>query len=135
MQKTTPFFTFVGEQHGKAEEAIRLYTSLFPNSEITYLDRYGPGESEREGTLKFASFTLGGQEYMVSENGYAHAWSFNPAISILVACESDEEIEKLYAALSEGGMAMMPLDNYGFSKKFAWVADRYGVTWQLKLDQ
>jgi predicted 3-demethylubiquinone-9 3-methyltransferase (glyoxalase superfamily) len=134
MQKTTTFFTFVGEQYGKAEEAIRFYTSLFKNSEITHLDHYGPGENEPEGMLKFAIFTLDGQEYMASESGYAHAWSFSPAISILVACESEEEIEKHYAALSEGGFAMMPLGNYGFSKKFAWVADRYGVSWQLRLD-
>lgn len=134
MPRTNTFFTFVGEQHGKAEEAIRLYISLFPNSEITYLDRYGPGESDPEGTLKFASFTLNGQEYMAIDSAYAHAWGFNPSISIYVRCETDEEIERLYSALSEGGMAMMPMGDYGFARKYAWVSDRYGITWQLKLD-
>jgi predicted 3-demethylubiquinone-9 3-methyltransferase (glyoxalase superfamily) len=134
MQKTTTFLMFVGEQHGKAEEAIRFYTSLFKNSEITHLERYGPGENDPEGTLKFASFTLAGQEYMAIDSAAEHAFSFTPSISIHVRCDSEEEINRLYAAFSDGGFAMMPLDNYGFSKKYAWVADRYGVTWQLRLD-
>jgi predicted 3-demethylubiquinone-9 3-methyltransferase (glyoxalase superfamily) len=134
MQKTTTFLMFVGEQHGKAEEAVRFYTSLFNDSEITYLDRYGPGEAGPEGTLKFASFTLEGQEYMAIDSAQAHEFTFTPAFSIYVRCDSEEEIERLNAALSEGGQALMPLGDYGFAKKYAWLADRYGVTWQLKLD-
>ena len=134
MQKTTTFLMFVGEQHGKAEEAIRFYSTLFPNSEITYLDRYGPGESEPEGSLKFASFTLDGQEYMAIDSAAEHQFTFTPSISIYVRCESEEEINEMYAKLSDGGFAMMPLGDYGFARKYAWVADRYGVTWQLKLD-
>jgi predicted 3-demethylubiquinone-9 3-methyltransferase (glyoxalase superfamily) len=134
MQKTTTFLMFVGEQHGKAEEAIRFYTSLFDNSVITHLDRYGPGENEQEGTLRFATFTLDGQEYMAIDSAADHAFSFTPSISISVRCDSEEEIDHLYKVFTDGGFAMMPLDNYGFSKKYAWVADRYGVTWQLRLD-
>ena len=134
MQKTATFMMFVGEQHGEAEEAVRFYTSLFSNSEITSLERYGSGESGPEGTLKFASFTLAGQEYMAIDSAYEHRFAFNPAISIHVRCESEEEIDHLYARLSDGGGDLMPLGDYGFARKYAWVSDRYGVTWQLRLD-
>lgn len=134
MPKSNTFFMFVGDQHGKAEEAIRFYTSIFKNSEITHLERYGPGDIGPEGTLKFASFTLDGQEYMAIDSSFDHAFTFTPAISIYVRCESEEEIDALYAALSAGGFAMMPLGEYDFAKKYTWVADRYGVTWQLRLD-
>ena len=84
MQKLTTFFMFVGEQHGKAEEAVRFYISLFPNSEITHLEHYGPDESGPEGTLKFASFTLAGQEFMATDSAYDHQFTFTPSISIHV---------------------------------------------------
>ena len=134
MQKLTTFFMFVGEQHGKAEEAMRFYVSLFPDSAISHVERYGPGEVDPEGTLKYASFTLAGQEFMAIDSGYDHQFGFTPAVSVHVRCESEAEIDALYARLSEGGMALMPLGDYGFGQKYAWVADRYGVTWQLRLD-
>jgi predicted 3-demethylubiquinone-9 3-methyltransferase (glyoxalase superfamily) len=125
---------FSGEQHGKAEEAIRFYTSLFKNSAITFLDRYGEGEHGPEGTVKFANFSLDGQEYMAIDSVEDHAFGFTPSISIFVRCESEDEIDTLHEALIAGGRALMPLGDYGFSKKFAWIADRYGITWQLNLE-
>ena len=134
MQKTITFFMFVGEQCGKAEEAMELYTSLFKNSEIKYIERWKAGEpGGEEGLVKHATFTINGQEYMASENSLEHKFAFTPSISIYVNCESEEEIESLSTKLSEGGGVMMPLDNYGFSKKFGWVADKFGVSWQLNL--
>jgi predicted 3-demethylubiquinone-9 3-methyltransferase (glyoxalase superfamily) len=134
MQKTTTFFMFVGEQCGKAEEAMRLYTSLFKNSEITHLDRWKNDEpGGKEGLVKQATFTIDGVEYMASENTFEHGFTFTPATSIYVNCESEEELELLFEKLSEGGSIMMPLDNYGFSKKFGWLGDKYGVSWQLNL--
>ena len=133
MQKFTTFLMFVGEQHGKAEEAINLYVSLFKNSRIIQIERYGSGEPEPEGTVKHATFSLDGQTFMAIESAQRHEFAFTPAISIYVQCESEEEIDNLYKRFMEGGSALMPLDNYGFSKKFAWVADRYGVSWQLNL--
>jgi len=70
---------------------------------------------------------------MCIDSSVKHSFSFTPAISIHVNCMDDAEIEKVYAALMEGGSAMMPLGSYGFSKKFGWVADRFGVSWQLNL--
>ena len=62
-----------------------------------------------------------------------HAFTFTPAMSLFVECESEEEIRRLYSALSNAGQVLMPLDDYGFSKQFGWVNDRFGVSWQLNL--
>lgn len=134
MQKAKTFLMFTGAQCGKTEEAIRLYTSLIPNSEIRKIVRWGDGEPGGvAGQVKTALFTLAGNEYMASENTGAHPFTFTPAISIFVECDDEDEIIRLHKELSQGGMEYMPMDNYGFSKKFAWVGDRFGVSWQLNL--
>ena len=134
MHKTTTFLMFVGEKYGKAKEAINFYTSLFKDSAIQNIEYYKADEpGGKEGTVKLASFTLAGQTYMAIDSGAAHKFNFTPAVSIYVNCESEEEIDVLYKSLSEGGGALMPLGDYGFSKKFAWVGDRFGLTWQLNL--
>jgi predicted 3-demethylubiquinone-9 3-methyltransferase (glyoxalase superfamily) len=134
MQKTATVLMFVGDQCGKAEEAMNFYTSLLKNSEVKNILYYTAGEhGGKDGTVKHATFTLAGQEYMANDSSLEHKFSFTPSISIYVNCESDEEIELLFKKLSEGGSAFMPLNNYGFSKKFAWLKDRYGVSWQLNL--
>lgn len=125
---------FVGDKCGKAEEAINYYTSLFPDSEIKNIKKWKAGEpGGREGLVKQALFTIAGKEYMASENSMDHKFGFTPAISIYVSCENEDEINNLFGQLSNGGSVMMPLDNYGFSKKFGWVGDKYGVSWQLNL--
>ena len=125
---------FVGDHCGKAEAAINYYVSLFPNSEIKTMEKWQSGEPGGEADLvKRASFVLAGQEYMASENRMDHQFSFTPAISIFVNCETEVELNQLFEKLSDGGQVMMPVDNYGFSTKFGWTADRYGVSWQLNL--
>lgn len=125
---------FVGEMCGKAEEAVRFYTSLIPNSEIKKIDRWAEGEpASVAGQIKTVLFTLAGNEYMASENMGGHQFTFTPAISIFIECEGDDEIIRLHAELSKDGKEFMPLGDYGFSKKFTWVEDRYGVSWQLNL--
>ena len=136
--KISTFLTFVGDQCGKAEEAINFYTSIFPNSEIKSITKYAEGEAGGAPELiKLGVFTLNGVEYLVSENNYKHAWSFSPGVSIFVVCESDDEVQTIFDQLSSnGGKIMVPLDNYesyGFGKKFGWCEDKYGVSWQLKL--
>jgi len=139
--KTTTFLTFVGDQCGKAEEAINFYTSIFPNSKIEQIIKYSEGEAGGTPELiKFGTFTLNGTKYMVSESNYNHKWSFTPGVSIFVSCTSEDEIEKLFKAISENdGQIMVPLDNYagngdyGFGDKFGWCADKYGISWQLNL--
>lgn len=138
--KTATFLTFVGEQCGKAEEALNLYTSIFPNSEIKSLTKYSEGEPGGTPELiKYGIFSLNGTEYMVSESNYNHAWSFNPGVSLFVDCDAEEEIKSLFEKLSsDGGKVMIPLDNYesenyGFGKMFGWCEDKYGISWQLNL--
>lgn len=118
---------------GTAEAAVSFYIALFPNSRMTDVTRYGPGDVN-EGKIMKASFTLGGQTVMCIDSPVSHDFTFTPAFSFFVECESEDEMRKLAAALSEGGSVFMPLDNYGFSKMFAWMADRWGVSWQLNLE-
>ncbi|REL33527.1 VOC family protein [Rhodohalobacter sp. SW132] len=127
--KITTFLMFEGD----AEEAITFYTSLFDDSEIVRIAKYGPDGQfgpDAEGTVQHALFTLKGQPYIAIDS-YGHDFTFTPAISLFVECDSEEEIDKLYEKLSDGGEVAMPLNNYGFSTKFGWVQDRFGVSWQL----
>ncbi|HRI21104.1 MAG TPA: VOC family protein [Panacibacter sp.] len=134
MQKTITSLMFVGDQSGKAEEAINFYTSLLKNSELKNIQYYKAGEQGgKDGYVKHATFTLAGQEYMALDSALEHKFSFTPSISIFVNCENEEEIDTLFKKLLDSGSAFMPLGNYGFSKKFAWLKDRYGVSWQMSL--
>ncbi len=125
---------FVGDQAGKAEEAIELYTSLFRGSEIVSIERFAEGEGEPAGFIKVARFTLNGVAYIASENTGDHQFTFTPSMSLLVECETLEELETVYKTLSENGEELMPLDDYGFSQKFGWINDKYGVSWQLNFE-
>lgn len=130
MEKVTPFLMF---QEGTAEEAMNFYTSLIEDSAISNLIRYGPNEGGDEGTVMQATFTLKGQEFMCIDSNIKHEFSFTPSFSLYVTCSTEEEIDSLYQKLNEGGQALMPIGDYGFSKKFGWLNDRYGVSWQLNL--
>lgn len=125
----TPFLMF----EGKAEEAMNFYVSLFENSRVTNIKRYGPGEAGAEGSVMQATFSLAGQAIMCIDSPMKHGFTFTPAMSLFVDCGTAEEIDKLFAKLSESGQVLMPLGDYGFSRRFAWVSDRYGVSWQLNL--
>lgn len=130
MEKVIPFLMF---QDGNAEEAMNFYTSLVEDSEITNIIRYVANESGVEGSIMQATFTLKGQEFMCIDSNVKHEFSFTPSFSIYIICNTEDEIRDFYQRLSEGGQVLMPLDNYGFSKKFGWVNDRFGVSWQLNL--
>lgn len=132
MKKVVPFLMF---QDGKAEEAMKFYTALIEDSEITGIIRYGANEAGQEGTVMQATFTLKGQEFMCIDSHVKHQFSFTPSFSIFLTCSTEEELDNLYEQLGEGGQPLMPLDNYGFSKKFGWVNDRFGVSWQLNLPE
>lgn len=128
-QKITTFLMF----EGKAEEAMKFYVSLFKNSKIAQITKYGKEGPGAEGTVQVATFVLNGQEFMAIDSPAKHAFTFTPAISLYVKCEKKDEIDELFKKLSDGGKVHMPLDKYPFSERFGWVEDKYGVSWQLTL--
>lgn len=129
MTAVTPFLMF----QGHAQAAMDLYVATFPDSRIVRADRYGQGESGPPGTIKVAVFSLCGREFMCSDSPVKHDFSFTPASSIFVECDSVEELDRVFEVLSEGGQVFMPLGNYGFSQRFGWLSDRFDVSWQLNL--
>jgi predicted 3-demethylubiquinone-9 3-methyltransferase (glyoxalase superfamily) len=128
-QKITTFLMF----EGQADEAMTFYRSLFADAEVLSVTRYGPEGPGAEGSIMHATFTLAGQEFMCIDSSVKHGFGFTPAVSLYVDCADEAEIDRLYAELSAGGGVLMELGNHGFSRKFGWVNDRFGVSWQLNL--
>jgi predicted 3-demethylubiquinone-9 3-methyltransferase (glyoxalase superfamily) len=131
-QKITPLLLFVGGVCGKAEEALNFYTSVFKNSpagakaaadtNATILARYGKGEEpDKEGTVKYATFTLLGQEFGAMDSAREHKFAFNEAISFIVPCEDQEEIDHFWGKLSADPKA----------EQCGWLKDKYGLSWQI----
>ncbi|MBS3944300.1 MAG: VOC family protein [Melioribacter sp.] len=113
----------------EAKQAAEYYASIFPNSAVTNVTTNSGTPS---GDVDIVSFKLSGVEFAaISAGPY---FQINPSISFFVYCGSDGEIERLYNKLSEGGKVLMPLDKYEWSNKYAWVQDKYGVSWQLDVD-
>ncbi len=121
-QKITPCLMYVGDQSGKAEEAMKLYTSLFPNSKIGDITRYPQGMApDKEGTVMHASFWLEQEEFMAMDSAQEHHFSFTEAISFLVHRDTQEELDALWEKLSA-----VPE-----SEQCGWLKDKYGVSWQI----
>ena len=129
MTKVTPFLMF----EGKAEEAMALYCETIPGSGILDITRYGAGEDGPQGTLKLARASIAGLEVMVFNSSVHHAFTFTPSLSLYVDCSSEEELNRIVDVLAKDGGFLMPPDNYGFSRRFAWLNDRFGVSWQVNL--
>lgn len=127
--RVTPFLAFFGN----AEKAMNHYVGLIENSEIVSVEHFGPGDVGKEGTVKIAEFTLNGQRIMCNDIPGKHNWTFTPAVSLYVESSKEEALAKYFEALSKEGKVLMPLDEYPFSKKFAWVEDEFGVSWQLNI--
>ena len=125
--------TFLTFQKEDAEQAMDFYIGLFNNSKIVNLKRWGKEGPGKEGTIMHATFNLNGELFMCSDSPPIHDWDFTPAVSNFVECADESELEMLFTKLSENGKVMMPLDNYGFSQKFGFLEDRFGVSWQLNL--
>ncbi len=127
MQKITPFLWF----DDKAEEAMHFYTSMFKNSKLGRITRYGEAGPGKKGTVMTGTFQLAGKEFMALNGG--PVFKFTPAISFFVNCETEAEVDHLWKGFSEGGTTLMELDSYPWSKKYGWVADRFGLSWQVNL--
>ena len=125
--------TFLTFQDNNAENAMNFYVELFDNTRIINVERWGKNAQVEEGKIMQATFELDGNLFMCSDSPPVHDWDFTPAVSNYIECENESEQERLFSKLSENGKVTMPLDNYGFSKKFGWVIDQFGVSWQLNL--
>ena len=122
-QKIIPTLMYVGAQAGRAEEAVRLYASIFGHSGIGEVMRYGPGEDpDKPGTIKHVSFTLEGQEFAAMDSAYPHAFAFNEAISLMRACDTQAEIDAFWDKLTANG---------GQESMCGWLKDKFGVSWQI----
>jgi len=130
MTTARPFLMF---QNGTAQAALDLYFSALPDSRMVRVERYGAGEPGPAGSIKVAVFLLCGREFMCSDSPIPHGFTFTPSSSTFVEFDSAAELDRVFGVLSEGGQVLMPLGNYGFSPRFGWVNDRFGVSWQLSL--
>jgi predicted 3-demethylubiquinone-9 3-methyltransferase (glyoxalase superfamily) len=113
--KITPCFWF----DGKADEAVNLYTSLFADSRVVTTSRYGDGGPMPAGTVMTISFELAKRPFMALNGG--PQFQFTPAISMMVACDTQEEIDNLWDKLSQGGQ----------TQQCGWLTDRFGLSWQI----
>ncbi len=122
-QKITPTLMFVSGQCGNAEAAVKFYTSVFHNAKTGDIMRYGKGQQpDKEGTIAHAAFTLEGQEFAAMDSAREHDFNFNEAISLMVECKSQEEIDYYWEKLTtEGGQESI----------CGWLKDRFGVSWQV----
>ena len=120
-QRFSPTLMFTGDQHGNAEKAVQFYTSVFDHSSVVGILRYSATDGDVEGTVKHAQFKLGGTVFMAMDSSYPHAFSFNEAISFVVDCKTQGEIDYFWSKLSEGGS----------EGQCGWLKDQFGVSWQV----
>ena len=135
MKDISTFFMFSGDNAGRAKEAIEFYVGLFPDSKIESIEFNGPDRPDPADHVRVAAFTLKGRRFMAIDSSAPHAFGFTPSMSLFVDCDNEGELTALHDALIVDGQALMPLANYGFSRLFAWVNDRYGISWQLNLPE
>lgn len=124
-----PFLMF----EGRAEEAMNFYLATFPRSELVSVTRYGKEGPGKEGSVVFAHFLLNGHAFHCIDSPAKHAFGFTPSVSFYVSCATAAELDAIFDKLAEGGQTLMPRGEYPFSKRFGWVNDRFGVSWQLTL--
>jgi predicted 3-demethylubiquinone-9 3-methyltransferase (glyoxalase superfamily) len=120
-QKISPVLMFTGDQCGKAEQAFEFYISIFKNSRVKSIARYLKGENDVEGTIKHAQFILDNQIFMSMDSSFSHQFSFNEAVSLVVECETQDEIDYFWEKLTEGGEEI----------QCGWLKDKFGVSWQV----
>jgi predicted 3-demethylubiquinone-9 3-methyltransferase (glyoxalase superfamily) len=121
VQKITPFLMFTQKMAGKAKEAIAYYTSIFPDSKTDLLATYTKDDGDTEGFIKHGRFTLAGQGFMALDSSLGHEFTFNEALSFVINCETQEEIDHYWEKLSA-----VPE-----SEQCGWIKDKFGVSWQI----
>lgn len=125
-EKITPSLMFVGDNFGKAEEAINFYVSTFKNAKVEMISRYEAGEHDVEGKVKYSSFSLEGQQFHAMESSLGHKFDTTGAISFLVECKDQAEIDLYWNQLTVGGDPT--------AQQCGWLKDKYGFSWQITPD-
>ncbi|MEO9022159.1 MAG: VOC family protein [Ginsengibacter sp.] len=120
-QKINPLLMFTGKQAGKAEEAIHFYTSLFKKSEIINVVHYAEGQGEPKGNIGHGRFLLNDEEFLAMDSSQKFDYNFTPAVSFLVYCETQQEVDYFWEKLTDGGKEV----------ECGWLEDKYGVSWQI----
>jgi predicted 3-demethylubiquinone-9 3-methyltransferase (glyoxalase superfamily) len=120
-QRVVPSLMFVGPQQGRAEAALELYSSVFRDSRVEGIARHDGSGADPTGTVQHAQFYLGGETFMVMDSALPHDFNFNEAVSLMVSCASQEEIDRVWQAL-----AAIPA-----AEQCGWLKDRFGVSWQV----
>ena len=120
-QKITPLLMYTGANAGKTEEALNFYTSIFPNSKINFTAHYEAGEGDKESFIKHAQFNLGDSHFMAMDSSGPHKFTFNEAVSLVVNCADQTELDYYWEKLS----AVPEAEQCG------WLKDKYGVSWQI----
>ena len=118
-----PFLMF----QGRCEEALTFYAATLPGCRIVSLER------KPDGTVAMARLSIGGLEILANDSPPVHDFDFTPSTSTFVTVDSADEVDRLTAALGEDGKVLMPANDYGFSQRFGWAQDRFGVSWQINL--
>ena len=119
--KIAPSLLFADDLSGKAEEAINFYMARFDNSEIVRIERYSAGEPGKEGSVKFASYILDGEQFTAMDAPGKHGFTFSPAVSFMVNCKDQAEVDRFWRDLSDGGA----------EGQCGWLTDRFGISWQI----
>ena len=117
---------FDGAQSGKAEDAMKFYTSLFNNSRVERLERYGSENKNSEGQIVHAEFSLSNQQFMAMDSGKPANVTFNEALSFVVSCKDQNEVDYYWGSLTKGGDPK--------AQVCGWLKDKYGISWQIVPD-
>lgn len=120
-EKIAPCIMFSGSRTGQAKEAIEMYESIFPDAKTELLALYEKGEAQTKGVVKHARFTLCGQQFVAMDSGVEHDIPFTPALSFVVGCKNQEETDRYWSALTNGGKEI----------QCGWLEDRFGISWQI----
>lgn len=118
-----PFLMF----QGKCEEALTFYVQAIPGARIVSM------EKKPDGAVAMARLSIAGLEIMANDSPPVHDFDFTPSTSTFLTVDKAEDVDSLAAALGEGGRLLMPPADYGFSQRFGWAQDRFGVSWQINL--
>ncbi|WP_430895307.1 MULTISPECIES: VOC family protein [unclassified Paraflavitalea] len=134
MQTPQPFLMFSGANYARVQEAVDLYLQAFPEASIQSISYdHTASESKGKKVVSMVVLKIKELEIRMIDSAYDHQFNFTPSQSFFITCDSLEEFERLHYHLSEDGKELMAPGSYGFSARFTWFNDKFGVSWQINL--